>query len=64
VDDLLYIPEIRKAIENGADKIQAFIINSHGKNAIDLKLENLSRNDRDIILAGSLINYYVKSNKG
>ena len=59
VGDFLYIPEIRKTIETGAERIQAFIINSHGKTAINLKLENLAKNDREIILAGSLINYYA-----
>jgi aconitate hydratase len=59
VDDLLYIPKIRKAIEDGAEKIQAFIINSQGKTSINLKLENVSKDDREIILAGSLINYYA-----
>ncbi len=63
VDDLLYIPKIRKAIEDGAETIQAFIINSQGKTSINLKLENISKDDREIILAGSLINYYANYRK-
>jgi len=60
MDDLLYIPGIRQAVQNGAERVPAFIINASGKVTIDLKLENLSQDDRDIILAGCLINYYAK----
>lgn len=60
VDDILYIPGIRQAIQTGAEKIQAYIINSSGKTMINLKLENIAKNDREIILAGCLINYYAK----
>jgi aconitate hydratase len=60
VDDCLYIPGIRKAVKEGAERVEAYIINSRGKTAIELKLENLSQDDRDIILAGCLINYYGK----
>lgn len=60
VDDILYIPGIRQAIQTGAEKIQAYIINSSGKVMINLKLENIAQNEREIILAGCLINYYAK----
>lgn len=60
IDDLLYIPGIRQSIENGDENVQAYLVNSTGKVAIELKLENLSKDDRDIILAGCLINYYAK----
>ncbi|SFM22597.1 hydratase [Pelosinus propionicus] len=60
VDDLLYIPEIRQAIASGADKVQGYIMHADGQESIVLKMENLSKDDRDIILAGCLINYYSK----
>lgn len=60
VEDLLYIPKIRQAIKNGDERVKAYIINASGKVAVELKLENLSKDDRDIILAGCLINYYAK----
>lgn len=63
VDDVLYIPGIRQAIQAGAEKIQAYIINSSGKTTINLKLENIAKNDREIILAGCLINYYANMNE-
>lgn len=59
VNDLLYIPGIRQAVKDGAEKVEAYIINAKGKVAIELKLEDLSKDERDIILAGCLINYYA-----
>lgn len=60
VDDLLYIPEIGQAIASGADKVQGYIMHADSQESITLKIENLSKDDRDIILAGCLINYYAK----
>lgn len=60
IDDTLYIPGIRQSIEDGDEKVQAYIVSPKGKVTIELKLENLSKDDRDIILAGCLINYYAK----
>lgn len=60
IDDCLYIPGVRAAVESGAKTVQAYIINSTGKVAIELKLENLSQDERDVILAGCLINYYAQ----
>lgn len=62
VDTLLYIPDIRHAIQYGAEKIQTYLINDSGKAVIELKLENLSQQEREIILAGCLINYYANEN--
>ncbi|HEX7713233.1 MAG TPA: hydratase [Bacillota bacterium] len=60
VDDLLYLPGVRRAVADGATEIEAEIISGHGKTKIRLILANLSADERDIILAGCLINYYTK----
>ncbi|MBA4422555.1 MAG: hydratase [Syntrophus sp. (in: bacteria)] len=60
VDDLIYIPGIRPAILSGAENIPAFVIRKGERKSLELKLEGLSQEDREIILAGSLINYYAK----
>jgi aconitate hydratase len=60
VDDLIYIPGIRPAILSGAENIPAFVIRKEKRKPLELKLEGLSHEDREIILAGSLINYYAK----
>lgn len=63
VNDLLYIPEVRQAIATGADNVQGYIMHANGQESITLKIENLSKDDRDIILAGCLINYYANPKK-
>ncbi|SPF55279.1 hypothetical protein SBF1_8100001 [Candidatus Desulfosporosinus infrequens] len=59
-DDYLYIPGVRVAVESGAKTVQAYVIKATGKVAVELKLENLSQDERDVILAGCLINYYAQ----
>jgi aconitate hydratase len=58
-DALIYIPGIRQAVQSGAEAVAAFVIGPAGKRSIRLNLANLSADERDIILAGSLINYYA-----
>lgn len=53
---VLYIPEIRAALQTGAEQVQAYLW--PGGTPLRLKMENLSAAEREIILAGSLINYY------
>jgi aconitate hydratase len=59
VDDLIYIPGIRQAVKNGETEIHSFVIKPGGRTPLVLKLKNLSKDERDIILAGCLINYYA-----
>ncbi|MGE5396983.1 MAG: hydratase [Chitinophagales bacterium] len=58
VGDLVFIPDIREKLRNGDEIIRAQIIGSQGMREIDLFLKKLSGDERDIILRGSLINYY------
>jgi aconitate hydratase len=59
VDDFIYIPDIRNAVENSISEVPALIIRGREKTAIQLKLANLTPDEREIILAGCLINYYA-----
>ncbi|MGE5581753.1 MAG: hydratase [Bacillota bacterium] len=59
VGDLVFIPGIRQAVEEGATEIEALIIDSEGKTPLKLRLASLTPDERDIILAGCLINYYA-----
>lgn len=58
VDDFVHIPGIRKAVQEGAEAVEAFVIRGNDTKQIELKLENLSKEERETILAGCLINYY------
>ena len=60
VDDLIFVPGIRQAVLDGTEKIPAFVIRKGKRKPLELTLEGLSREDRDIILAGCLINYYAR----
>lgn len=60
VDDHIFIANIQEAVKNGAGLVMAFLIGAAGVTAIALKLENLSQEERDIILAGCLMNYYAE----
>jgi aconitate hydratase len=59
LDDYIHIPGIRQAVKNGETEIHAFGIKAKGRTPFVLKLKNLSKDERDIILAGCLINYYA-----
>ncbi|MDU4961842.1 MAG: hydratase [Sporomusaceae bacterium] len=56
--DLIYIPAVRAAVAGGAERVKAYLINAAGHRPLELQLNNLSQEDREIILAGCLINYY------
>lgn len=58
VDDYLFVPNIRKAVENKTDDIKAFIIKDGKAQEITLHLGELTDAERQIILDGCLINYY------
>lgn len=58
--DLIFIKDVKKAIEGCASTIIATIIRD-GKNAgtAELALKSMTADEKDIILDGSLINYYA-----
>ena len=56
--DTLYIPGIRALLEGDGEEIEATLTQGDKQTAVKLKLPGLTREERDIILAGCLINYY------
>ena len=59
--DRLYIPGVRALLEGEGDTIQADILRQGGgREPLTLTLPNLTREERDIILSGCLINYYAQ----
>ncbi len=55
--DYIFVPDVRKAVEEKQDTIKAFVVGDTLKE-ITLKLGDLTDNEREIILKGCLINYY------
>ncbi len=55
--DYIFVPNIRTAVEEKWDVIKAYVVDGDLKE-IELKLGDLTDNEREIILKGCLINYY------
>jgi len=60
VGGYIWIPGIRQKIAEGHNMIPAQIIQTHGTKPIELKLGDLTPDEREIILKGSLINCYAQ----
>lgn len=55
--DYLFIPGIQKAVEEKADAIAAYVVKNGELKEFELSLGELTDEERQIILKGSLINY-------
>ena len=55
--DYLFIPGIKKAVETKAEVIKAYTVKNNSLTEFDLKLGDLTDEERQIILKGCLINY-------
>ncbi len=55
--DYIFVPDIRKAVEEKLTSIPAYVVNE-GMKEITLTLGELTDDEREIILKGCLINYY------
>ncbi|MCM1307394.1 MAG: hydratase [Butyrivibrio sp.] len=55
--DYIFIPRIAEAIKNGASSVKAYVANKDMKE-FELKIGALTEDERRIILAGCLINFY------
>ena len=55
--DYIFVPDVRKAVVDKWDVIKAYVVGANLKE-IELKLGDLTDNEREIILKGCLINYY------
>lgn len=59
--DFIFIPEIRKAIENKDTKIKAYVVKDELKE-FTFEMADLTDDERKIILSGCLINFYRDEN--
>ncbi len=63
--DYVFIPDIRQCLAampapGGLEKIQAVLLQGGGQKNVTLGLPGLTNDERDIILAGCLMNYYAE----
>ena len=56
--DYIFIPGIRKAVEEKASEITAYVVEESGLKEFTLQLGAMTDDEREIILKGCLINYY------
>ncbi|MCR5687222.1 MAG: hydratase [Lachnospiraceae bacterium] len=57
--DYIFIPGIRKAVENADDSVDAYAVKDGALKKFTLGLGKLTDDERTIILKGCLINYYA-----
>ncbi len=55
--DHIFLPDIRKAVEEKADSIKAYVVGDDGLREFEMTLGELTDEERQIILKGCLINY-------
>ena len=58
--DCLWLPGIRALLEGDGETLSATLIQGGRETPLTLRLPGLTREERDIILAGCLINYYAQ----
>jgi len=56
--DYLFIPGIRKAVEENQSDMKAYVVKDGGLKEFNLHMDALTDDEREIILKGCLINYY------
>ena len=60
VGDCVFVPDIRQAVAAGQETIHATVIRADGTTApLALKLCGLTEEEKQIILAGCLMNWYA-----
>ncbi len=62
--DWIYVPGLRGAVERGDTKVKAKTVRAGKAGEMELLLENLSAEERSTLLAGCLMNEYVKRRQG
>ena len=60
--DQLWIPGVRALLEGDGESIQATLLQKGKETVVTLQLPGMTREERDIVLAGCLINYYNTEN--
>ena len=58
--DRVYIPGIRALLQGDGETVEAQVLRNGTSTPVTLSLPGLTREERDIILAGCLINYYAQ----
>jgi len=58
VDDYIFLPGIRAAMAEGAETLMGYLLSGRQVSQLNMSVGQLSETEREILLAGCLINYY------
>ncbi len=58
--DYVFLPEIKKDLLDGKEKTKAVLIKENKSEIVELGIVPMTKDERDILLSGGLINYYSK----
>ncbi len=61
--DLIFVPGIREAVAQGTNTVGATVFTASGSNQLQLHISDLTDTEKQILLAGSLMNYYASQNR-
>jgi aconitate hydratase len=59
LDSYVFLPAIRNLVENGSEMIGGWLINGDTVSPLSLSMPDLTDKDREVLLAGNLINYHA-----
>lgn len=62
-ENYIFVPEIRRAVSEKRPEVTAYVVKPEGMQAFPLRLGEMTDDERKIILAGCLINFYKESNQ-
>ena len=63
VGDYVYLPNIRETVKSGKSDVEAYIVSKDAAKQIKLHLAPLTDEEREILLAGCLMNWYAERRK-
>ena len=61
--DRIFLPEIRKSVEMGDEKVTGYVIRDGAVSEIEFLLPGFAKEERDIVMAGCLMNWYAQRGK-
>ncbi len=56
--DYLFVPNVREGVAQGAKEFEAYKVDGAGLKKFTLRMDDLTEDEKEIILKGCLINYY------
>lgn len=62
VNDYIYVPDVRKALDGDLSSIKAYVLKEGKAVEIELYIQEMTKEEREIVKAGCLINYNRNKN--